>query len=49
MLQSLAFLLAHGDYEEAHRYMERYGRQLKAMRGRKPDCGIDLGARRSCT
>lgn len=32
-LQALAFPLEHGDYEEANRYIERYGRQLKAMRG----------------
>lgn len=35
-LQALALLLEHGDYDEAHRYIERHGRQTAAMRGVRP-------------
>lgn len=36
VLQALNHLLEHGHVEEMHRVIERHGRQIRAMRGRKP-------------
>lgn len=35
-LQALALLLERGNYDGAHRYIERHGRQAAAMRGARP-------------
>lgn len=36
MLQGLATLLQHGDVEEAHRFIAREGRRVRALRGMSP-------------
>jgi hypothetical protein len=36
VLQVLAYMLEHGDYEELHRTIERQGRQIRAIRGKRP-------------
>jgi hypothetical protein len=35
VLQVLAYLLEHGDYEELHRTIERQGRQIRAIRAER--------------
>lgn len=36
VMQALAMLLENGDVEQLHRVIEQHGRQVRAMRGRKP-------------
>lgn len=45
VLQCLAFLLEHGHEDEVHEFIERQGRQLKAMRG---EAGPRHGTSRRC-
>ncbi len=36
VLQVLAHMLEEGDYEALHRMIERQGRQIRAIRGKRP-------------
>jgi len=35
VLRVLAYLMEHGDYEELHETIRRYGRQIQKMRSRR--------------
>ena len=35
-LKVLAYLIEHGDYEELHETIKRYGRQIERIRARRP-------------
>jgi ATP-dependent DNA ligase len=47
VLKVLAYLIEHGDYEELHETIKRYGRQIERIRARRPQTSLTPIARRA--